>query len=180
MYDLNVKMMNTDQNVRVSLRAMEPEDLDVLFEIENDERDWNVGVTNVPYSRSLLLDYIMNTSGDIYADKQVRLMIENEGKVTVGIVDLVNFSPTHLRAELGLVIKKEFRDRGYGASVVRKVCEYGRNVLHLHQIYAIVPKNNISCSKMLEDVGFQVNMVLKEWLFDGKSYADAQLFQIFF
>lgn len=159
---------------------MEPEDLEVLFEIENDERDWNVGVTNVPYSKSLLLDYITNASGDIYADKQVRLMIENGENVTVGIVDLINFSPSHLRAELGIVIKNEFRHRGYGVSVVRKVCEYCRNVLHLHQIYAIVPKNNVSCSKMLESVGFQRNMVLKEWLFNGKSYDDAQLFQIFF
>lgn len=158
---------------------MEPEDLDVLFEIENDECDWSVSVTNVPYSRSVLLDYIANASGDIYTDKQVRLMVENEDKVTIGIVDLTNFSPSHLRAELGIVIKKEFRHYGYGTMVVRKVCEYGRNVLHLHQIYAIVPEGNDSCSKMLEGVGFQMNMVLKDWLFDGKSYADAQLFQIF-
>lgn len=30
---------------------MEPEDLDFLYGVENDDRLWNVGVTNVPYSK---------------------------------------------------------------------------------------------------------------------------------
>ena len=44
----------------VRLRAMEPEDLDLLYKIENDERLWNVCTTNVPYSRYVLRDYIAN------------------------------------------------------------------------------------------------------------------------
>ena len=60
----------------VKLRAMEPEDLDMLYMIENDRKLWDVGVTNVPYSRYVLHDYIANSSGDIYTDHQVRLIIE--------------------------------------------------------------------------------------------------------
>ena len=86
---------------------MEPEDLDFLYGVENDDRLWNVGVTNVPYSRSMLLDYITSATGDIFADKQVRLMIDNEVGETIGMVDLMDFSPIHRRAELGLVIRKE-------------------------------------------------------------------------
>lgn len=44
---------------------MEPEDLDFLYGVENDDRLWNVGVTNVPYSKSMLLDYITSATGDI-------------------------------------------------------------------------------------------------------------------
>lgn len=33
---------------------MEPEDLDVLYEIENDAEMWHIGAVNVPYSRYLL------------------------------------------------------------------------------------------------------------------------------
>ncbi len=76
---------------------MEPEDLDVLYQIENDPGTWCVGVVNVPYSRYLLHDYIANATGDIYADKQVRLMIENVEGACVGMVDLVNFDPRHSR-----------------------------------------------------------------------------------
>ena len=41
--------MTTIPSIR--LRAIEPEDLDLLYLIENDTRLWNVGTTNVPYSR---------------------------------------------------------------------------------------------------------------------------------
>ena len=69
---------------------MEPEDLDFLYGVENDDRLWNVGVTNVPYSKSMLLDYITSATGDIFADKQVRLMIDNEVGETIGMVDLMD------------------------------------------------------------------------------------------
>ena len=59
------------------LRAMEPEDLDILYRIENDFELWAVGATNVPYSRYALHEYIASASGDIYTDRQVRLIIED-------------------------------------------------------------------------------------------------------
>ena len=62
----------------VKLRAMEPEDLDLLYQIENDSSIWHVGTNNVPYSRYVLHDYIAHASGDIYTDKEVRMMIDNE------------------------------------------------------------------------------------------------------
>lgn len=105
--------MTRDKLPFVRLRAMEPEDLDTLYLVENDEEIWNVGTTNVPYSRYVLYDYVANVSGDIYTDKQVRLMIDDEKGETVGMIDLVNFSPQHRRAELSIVIKKDKRHRGY-------------------------------------------------------------------
>ena len=56
---------------RVRLRAMEPEDLDILYRIENDMSLWDVGNTNVPYSRYALHDYIAHASHDIYAVRSV-------------------------------------------------------------------------------------------------------------
>ena len=90
---------------KVLLRALEPEDLDMLYQIENNRQLWDVGMTNVPYSRYALHDYIAHASVDIYTDKQVRLMIENQQGTIVGIVDIVDFNPQHLRAEVGIFIK---------------------------------------------------------------------------
>ena len=55
----------------IRLRAIEPEDLDLLYRIENDTQLWNVGATNVPYSRFLLHGFISSSTGDIYTDKQL-------------------------------------------------------------------------------------------------------------
>ena len=60
--------MSEKNLTKVRLRAMEPEDLDFLYNIENDRELWNVGNTNVPYSRYVLHDYIANATNDIYSD----------------------------------------------------------------------------------------------------------------
>ena len=102
----------------VVLRAMEPEDLDLLYQIENDTKLWNIGLTNVPYSRYVLHDYIATSSGDIYTDKQVRLIIEDEEHQTIGLVDIMNFNPQNRRAEMGIVVQEAFRQKGYGKDAI--------------------------------------------------------------
>lgn len=163
----------------VRLRAMEVEDLDCLYLMENDETVWSASPTSVPYSRQVLLDYIVSSHCDIYMDRQVRLMAENDGGEVIGIVDLVNFDPCHGRAEVGIVIKNGCRHVGYGRAAMLKVIDYAKNVIQLHQIYAIVAQNNESCLKMLKDVGFQLSMTLREWLKIQGKYEDAYFFQYF-
>ncbi|MGI6231436.1 MAG: GNAT family N-acetyltransferase [Prevotella sp.] len=164
---------------KICLRAMEPEDLDLLYKVENDQEIWCVGSTNVPYSRYALHNYMAEATGDIYTDKQVRLMIDNESGETVGMVDLVNFNPQHQRAEVGIVIKKPYRGKGYARAAMDDLVNYSRRVLHLHQLYAIVSLDNITSLCLFRDLGFQSDMKLHEWLYDGDSYKDALLMQYF-
>ena len=164
---------------KIRLRALEPEDLDFLYEMENNETLWGVGCTNVPYSRQVLLDYITSATADIYVDKQVRMMVENEQGEVVGMVDFMNFDPRHLRAELGIVIKKEFCGKGFATSAIRHLQQYAKNILHLHQIYAIVAENNENAVRMLKAVGFQGDKLIKGWLNEGGAYRDAYFFQSF-
>lgn len=161
----------------VRFRALEMEDLEELYEIENDESLWEVGNTNVPYSRSLLTDYIASAKCDIYADRQVRMMVENKEGDVIGIVDLINFEPQHLRAELGIVIKKAYRHQHYATAALLKIVEYGKNVIHLHQIYAIVAVDNVCCMSLLKNTGFQSDIKLKDWLQKGEKYIDAYMMQ---
>lgn len=166
-------------HTRITLRALEIEDLDFLYEVENDRGLWGVGCTNVPYSRQMLIDYIVSASADIYADKQVRLIIEDAYHQAVGIADLVNFDPRHLRAELGLVIKPEMQGRGYAQESIRQILDYAKQFLHLHQVYAIVSSKNEKAVRMLRATGFEGEKILKDWLFEGQEYIDAYLFQSF-
>ena len=169
-----------NQSPKVHLRALEPEDLELLYRIENDRSLWNIGASNVPYSRYTLHDYIANTTGDIYIDKQVRLMIENEAGSVVGIVDLVNFDPSHRRAELGLVIQEPYRHAGYAQSAVNEILAYAVNVLHLHQIFAFIDVRNEACISLFRKLGYETSSTLKDWLFDGREYHDAVVVQMLF
>jgi diamine N-acetyltransferase len=158
---------------------MEPEDLEVLYTLENDSTLWDIGPTNVPYSRYTLHDYIATSSDDIYADRQVRFMIENSQRQTVGIVDIVNFDPKNLRAELGLAILNRHRGQGYATDALGQVRRYAKRVLHLHQLYAYVADNNTASLKLFQKCGFQTAAELNDWLYDGSQYHKAWLMQTF-
>lgn len=161
----------------VSLRAMEPEDLDILYRIENDRKLWNVGVTNVPYSRYTLHNYIASSEGDIYKDGQVRLMMENGDGAVVGVVDVVNFSPAHRRAEVGIVVADGFRGRGYACGALGRVADYSLRVLHLHQLYAVVDAGNMASVALFAKMGYKSTVCLTDWLYDGQVYRDAVVMQ---
>lgn len=174
------KSLNAEKDmVVVRLRAMEPEDLDALYRIENDRNVWDVGENNVPYSRYILHDYIANASADIYADKQVRMVVENEEGQLVGVADVVNFCPSHARAEVSIVICREHRKKGYARAAIRQIMEYALRTLHLHQLYAVVREDNMPSLNLFSSLGFKSKMVLEDWLFDGKDYHNAVVMQFF-
>lgn len=163
----------------IRLRAMEPEDLDVIYNIENDLDLWTVGYTNAPYSRYLLHDFIANSTCDIYTDRQLRLIAENENGEIVGIADLSDFEPRHNRAEFGMVVRKEFRRQGIAKLIVEKIIDYARRVIHLHQVYSVVSVDNKAAIAMFKSLQFDDGQRLKEWIFDGKNYKDAMFFHYF-
>lgn len=161
----------------IRLRAMEPEDLDLLYTIENNADLWKVGTANVPYSRYILHDYIATSTGDIYTDKQVRLVIETAEGVTVGLVDVLNFDPHHQRAELGIVVINKFRGRGYAASALTTVINYAVEIWHLHQLYAIIGVDNQDSLQLFKSLEFRQGILLDDWLYDGKGYRPAVIMQ---
>lgn len=165
---------------QVHLRAIEPEDLDLLYRIENDQTLWHLGTTNVPYSRYTLHDYVATSSDDIYVDRQVRMIVENEAAEIVGIADVVSFDPANRRAEVGLIVMEAFRQQGYGSSVLSEIARYALDVLHLHQLYAFIDRRNEASLSLFRKMGYQESSVITDWLYDGREYHDAVLMQLVF
>ncbi len=158
------------------LRALEPNDIDLLFGIENDPSLWVVSNTNMPYSRKFLCDYILSTSGDIYTDKQLRMVIEHDDR-PVGLVDLTDFDPKNQRAELGIIIKKEFRNKGIAFEAMQLMERYATDVLHLHQLYAVISETNEPSLKLFAKCSFINRSTLIDWVIEGKNHKNALLVQ---
>ena len=162
---------------RTILRALEPEDLDLLYTIENDRQLWWVGTQTAPYSRYRLRDYIANAQNDIYKDEQVRFVIEADNKA-VGLIDLFNFSPKEQRAEVGIALLAEAQGRGVAHEALTLLIQYARDILHLHQIYAIVPTTNTPSIHLHQATSFKPAAQLKDWLQHSGKYEDAILMQL--
>lgn len=165
------------------IRAIEPEDLELLYTIENDTSLWWLSSQTAPLSRYHLRQYIASCEADIYKDGQVRYVIEitsASGQPTpVGLIDLFNFSPQHRRAELGIAILREYCGKGIAQQAVAEIIELSRQVLSLHQLYAIVPEDNSASLSMLQKAQFKQCAVLPNWLFYASEYHNACLMQLF-
>lgn len=163
----------------VTLRAIEPEDIDLIYTWENDTKIWEVSHTLVPYSRYLLALYIKNSDKDIYESKQLRLMIDTADGKTVGAIDLFDFDPYNSRVGIGLLIyNHKDRYKGYASSALELVINYCFKKLHLHQVYANIESGNKVSLQLFEKFGFQVCGIKKEWLQSDSGYKDEVMLQL--
>ena len=126
-------------NDRIYLRAVEPEDMDVMYEMENDPSMWDISNFTVPYSRYVLRQYIEGSQCDVFADKQLRLMIMSKSDHRIlGTIDITDFVPLHSRGEVGIAVHKDYRRQGYASDALQLLCEYAFDFLSLTQLYAHV------------------------------------------
>lgn len=165
-------------NDRLYLRAVEPEDLDLMYEMENDPSMWDISSFTVPYSRYVLKQYIESSRSDMYADKQLRLMVvRREDKRTLGTVDITDFVPLHSRGAVGIAIHKDYRRQGYASDALGLLCEYAFGFLFVHQLYAHIAADNEASRRLFSSCGFTQYGLLKDWILTGEGYKDAILMQ---
>lgn len=165
---------------RLTLRAPEPEDLDAFYRWENDTALWAVGCAVEPYSRYALRQYIATADHDIYARRQLRLIVERRADhMVVGVVDLFDFDPTHQRAGVGLLIDRAFQRQGFAAEALNLLVDYAFGVLHLKQLYAHVPTDNAACLALFDRAtAFVHTATLRSWLQRDNTYVDVELWQL--
>ncbi len=163
----------------ISLRALEPEDLEILYLWENDPTVWPLSGTLVPYSRYVLKQYLQNAGKDIFEQKQLRLIIElREEKRPVGAIDLFDFDPFHRRAGVGVLIAgEEDRRKGYAGEALETLKRYCFQVLGLHQLWCNIAAGNPSSLRLFQSAGFTLAGEKKEWLYNGSVFESELLLQ---
>lgn len=169
------------QSKNIYLRPLEPEDLDFLYQAENNTDIWELSSNQTPYSRFALKQYIERTlSEDIYALKELRLVIcKTEDDSKIGLIDLFDFDPKNKRAGIGILITDiKNRNSGYGSQVLEALINYAFDILQLHQLYCNILAENQKSINLFLKYDFQQIGIKKDWIFDGKNYKDEILFQL--
>ena len=167
------------ENEQIKLRALEPEDLDILYKWENDTELWMYGATIVPYSRFAIKEYITESQLDIFQSKQLRLMIVwKDNNKPVGTIDLYDFDPMNLRAGVGILIDAAFRRKGIGQQALDLLKDYAFDFLFLQQLFAHVPKQNETSLKLFSKSGYTNTACLKEWIKTSNGFEDVYVMQL--
>lgn len=163
------------------LRAVEPSDVDLLLEWENDISVWKVSNTITPFSRFEIEEYVLNAKRDIFSARQLRLMIslpkEEAASVTIGTIDLFEFDPVHLRAGVGIMIAKEFRGKGYAAEALNTLVRYASEGLHLNQLFCNISSDNLVSIRLFERNSFIRCGQKKQWINAGEEWLDEYMYQ---
>lgn len=152
----------------IKLRKLEPADLPFLYQWENDASSWADGNNHNPLSQQDLRDYIASTTGDIYRDGQLRLIIEEiPTNLTLGCIDLFDFDPRNRKAAIGMYIAPEFRGKGVGKAAVQELEKYAFGYLNLRLLYAVIATDNVACSALYKSAGYQSSSPLKGWTLES-------------
>ena len=156
------------------LRALEPDDLDFLYDLENDPSIWGVSDTLAPVSRHALREYLAHATADFYAVRQLRLVVTTEsGGPAVGVVDLFDYDPLHQRAGVGITVLGRERRRGHARQALELLKNHAARVLRLHQLYATVAADNGSSLRLFAAAGFRRVGTRRGWLRTAAGWADA-------
>ena len=156
--------MVTLKGEHIYLRALEPEDLEFVYQIENNESIWEISNTITPYSRFLLKEYLEHAHKDIFEVKQLRLVISSYKNEVIGLIDVFDFDFSNRKAGLGILIQsEENKAKGYGSEAIKLIVDYCFTHLGLHQLYCNISENNTASLKLFEKFNFKKIGLKKDW-----------------
>jgi diamine N-acetyltransferase len=164
----------------ILLRALEPEDLELLYSWENNASYWIISSTVVPFSKYTLKRYLENSHKDIYQTGQLRLMIDHiADNSTIGTIDIFDFDPFHKRAGVGILIANEkYRRKGFATMALKCLIDYCFSTLLLHQLYCNILANNCESMDLFKKAGFVQSAIKKDWIKTSEGHMDEYLFQL--
>jgi len=168
-------------NGNITLRALEPDDLEILFKWENDSSVWRVSNNRTPLSKFALANYIKSSDKDIWEIRELRLMIQAADGKNLGTMELFDFDPYHSRAGVGIVIfESSDRRTGIATEAFEILFDYVQNELGIAQLYANVAESNEPSLKLFGKLGFELAGVKKKWLRTIKGWENEHLLQKIF
>lgn len=168
------------QNKILKLRALEPEDLELLYDWENNSSIWEHSNTLIPYSKFILRNYLENAHKDIFEVKQVRFMIELiSEKEAIGTIDLFDIDFYNSRAGVGILIaNEEQRNKGYAGKTLELLKIYAFQHLGLYQLYCNINEDNKTSLKLFQNHGYKITGKKENWIKKGPNMKNVYFLQL--
>ncbi len=165
----------------VHLRALEPKDIDNIYNWENDVDQWSVGINNRFISKYDIENYVLTAQlQDVFSAQQVRFIIDMEDEfinASVGCVDLFDIDVKNLRASIGLYICSKYRGKGIAFKAIELIEKYACDTLCFNQLYVLVPCKNIPSVRLFEKTGYNIVGSLQQWIRRKENFEDVFLYQ---
>ncbi len=160
----------------VTLRAPEPDDINIIYIWENESDEAHSSLRTGPISRHSIAQYIEAYDGEIYTLGSLRFMIDVEGE-TVGTVDVFDYDHRGRHAFVGINIARNRRRQGFALAALNRVAELMARKVGMHSLAALVAVDNAPSRALFEAAGYKTVGRLNSWLTDGQRRIDALIYQ---
>lgn len=166
------------------LRAVEPEDAEVMFSVENDTEVWAYSDNIAHFSMHFLKQYAETYNADPWSQGMLRLIVcerrENMPAYEsdpLGIVDLYDISLLHRTAKVGIYIRKDFRKEGVAKHSLYMLKSYVIRRLGLKSLLALVSVSNDAGKRLFTSSGFGKVGMIPQWIKGiGEKNEDVELY----
>jgi RimJ/RimL family protein N-acetyltransferase len=157
---------------KVTLRAIEEEDLPLLHKWANDPELWyQLGGWHFPSS----MDYMKNWFYALRSDTlNQKFAIDACGPGLIGTVSLVEIDWKNNHAFHGMMIgDKDVRGKGYGTDAIMAIMKYSFEELHLERLDgSMIEYNEMSLNTYLKKCGWKEEGRQRNWYFRKNRYWD--------
>ena len=163
----------------LSIRPIEPEDLNLLYTIENDPELWHCSTSDALYSRFALRQYLSSLR-PVAEMQELRMVVETTADAIVtpvGLAELTNIDLANARAEVGIALLRKHRGHGFGTRALLLLERIARERLHLHQLYALVSVHNAVAINAFTHGGYGEVATLPQWHRTAEGYQDVKVLQ---
>ena len=165
---------------KITLRPFKMEDAEHTYKIRCD-MEGNKAYAGFPLPVNLENEklWIANMYPPGYR-KHIYLAIEeNESKKFAGYVGARNIDYINRNAEVGLILLKEFRGKGYFKPAQILFYNYLFNEINMHKVYSFVIKGNDIALVNDKKIGFIEEGIIKEHIFQDGIYKDVVFISLY-
>jgi RimJ/RimL family protein N-acetyltransferase len=160
----------------VKLRAIEPEDLEMLREMKNDPwAESLVGGWSLPISKAQQLAWYQRLSEE---KNIIRFIIETEKDGAVGFTTLTDIDWKNRSACSGTMLAKKHISKGIATDAVMARLKYSFDELQLNRIEANILAHNIASQRLVEKVGYKVEGTKRQAIYKNGKYNDVIIYSI--
>lgn len=161
---------------KVTLRFIEPKDLEAIREMTNDsEQEWMIGGWSLPAAQKHQEDWYQR----ILVDRNnIRFAIDRNCTF-VGLVTLTDIDWKNRRAESGIRLTLDApKQEGIATDALKSLLQYAFDELNLNRIYATVVEHNIASIKLHTKCGYKKEGVFRKSVYKRGDYHDEIVFSI--
>ncbi len=162
------------EGTKIILRKFKIEDADQVYENvrEPSHRPWAYTIKD-PYSLKDAADWIEKTHKDFATREafQFAIVLKDTGEV-IGGAGLHSINWNNRKAEVGYLIRKQDRGKGYATEVAKLLLNHAFKDLQLNKIGARMFAENEASRKILEKCGFTLEGTFRKERFKDGIYYD--------